>query len=392
MRCASVRALRSESCYEGPVYEMPQRGDGMEFGILFTSHPHHAREPYPHREVHARVTAEIQAADTLGYDTAWVAEHHFSNQYGIMPDVFTYMGYLAAKTSRIRLGTAVVTVPLYEPVRVVENLAFVDILSGGRVMIGLGSGYRPYEFAGFGRDFEDRRDRQEEAIELILELLHTRRVTHQGRYFRATVAGEYEVFPVSIQQPHPPLFMAAGTDRSMAYAARHGFGLMLSTLPSIETLARQVGFYREHVKAVSPPLDQNPACGKVDVARWVYVAETDEAAKRDTEADIVRHISHFMSSATSGYLGNVSEKHRIDTLNYDTLAATTLVHGSPETVIAQLRALRDQTALTSLLLHYPPSYGHEKTMQSLRLFAERVMPVFRPTTQGGGVTRVTGTS
>jgi len=112
----------------------------MEFGILFTSHPHPGSEPYPHREVHARVTAEIQTADQLGYDIAWVAEHHFSNQYGIMPDVFTYLGYLAAKTSRIRLGTAVVTVPLYDPVRVVENLAFVDILSGGRVMIGLGWG------------------------------------------------------------------------------------------------------------------------------------------------------------------------------------------------------------------------------------------------------------
>jgi alkanesulfonate monooxygenase SsuD/methylene tetrahydromethanopterin reductase-like flavin-dependent oxidoreductase (luciferase family) len=96
----------------------------MEFGILFTSHPNPVSEPYPHRDVHARVTAEIQAADRLGYDTAWVAEHHFSNQYGIMPDVFTYLGYLAATTSRIRLGTAVVTVPLYEPVRVVENLTF----------------------------------------------------------------------------------------------------------------------------------------------------------------------------------------------------------------------------------------------------------------------------
>jgi alkanesulfonate monooxygenase SsuD/methylene tetrahydromethanopterin reductase-like flavin-dependent oxidoreductase (luciferase family) len=349
----------------------------MEFGILFTSHPDHAREPYPHRDVHARVTAEIQAADALGYDTAWVAEHHFSNQYGIMPDVFTYLGYLAAKTSRIRLGTAVVTVPLYEPVRVVENMAFVDILSNGRVMIGLGSGYRPYEFAGFGREFEDRHDTQEEAIELILKLLHTHRVTHQERYFRSTIEGDYELFPVSVQQPHPPLFMAAGTERSMAYAARHGFGLMLSTLPSIETLARQVGFYRAHLKEAPPPLDQNPACGNVDVARWVYVAETDEAARRDTEAGIVRHISHFMSSATSGYLGNVSEKNRLDTLNYDTLADTTLVHGSPETVIARLRALRDLTGLTSLLLHYPPYYGHEKTIQSLRLFAEQVMPEFR---------------
>jgi alkanesulfonate monooxygenase SsuD/methylene tetrahydromethanopterin reductase-like flavin-dependent oxidoreductase (luciferase family) len=270
-----------------------------------------------------------------------------------------------------------VTVPLYEPVRVVENLAFVDILSGGRVMIGLGSGYRPYEFEGFGRDFASRHDMQEEAIGLILELLHTRRVTHQGKFFRSTIDGEYELFPVSVQQPHPPLFMAAGTDRSMAYAARHGFGLMLSTLPSIETLARQVGFYRAYVKEAPPPLDRNPACGQVDVARWVYVAETDEAARRDTEAGIVRHISHFMSSATSGYLGTVSEKHRVDTLNYDTLAATTLVHGSPDTVIARLRALRDQTGLTSLLLHYPPYYGHENTMQSLRLFAERVMPEFR---------------
>ena len=167
----------------------------------------------------------------------------------------------------------------------------------------------------------------------------------------------------------------------MAYSARHGFGLMLSTLPSVETLARQVGFYREHVKEAPLPLDQNPACGHIDVARWVYVAESDEAAKRDTEAGIVRHIGHFMSSATSGYLGNVSEKHRVDTLNYDTLAATTLVHGSPETVIAKLHALHSATGLTSLLLHYPPYYGHEKTMQSLRLFAERVMPEFRPPTR-----------
>lgn len=350
----------------------------MEFGILFTSHPNHATEPYPHRDVHARVTAEIQAADGLGYDTAWVAEHHFSNQYGIMPDVFTYMGYLAARTSRIKLGTAVVTLPLYEPVRVVENMAFVDILSGGRVVLGLGSGYRPYEFEGLGRDFESRRDVQEEAIDLILELLHKRRVKHAGTHFRATIEGEYEVFPVSVQQPHPPLFMAAATDRSMGYAARHGFGIMLSALPSVETLAKQIEFYRGEMTNAPAPLDRNPGFGKVDIARWVYVAATDAEARRDTEQGIVRHIAHFMSGATSGYLGNVSEKNRVDALNYDDLTATTLLHGAPETVIAKLRHLRDRTAMTSLLLHYPPYYGHEKTMQSLRLFAERVMPEFRP--------------
>jgi alkanesulfonate monooxygenase SsuD/methylene tetrahydromethanopterin reductase-like flavin-dependent oxidoreductase (luciferase family) len=176
----------------------------------------------------------------------------------------------------------VVTLPLYDPIRVVENMAFVDILSGGRVVLGLGSGYRPYEFEGFGRDFDHRRDVQEEAIDLILELLHKRRVRHTGPHFRSVIEGEYEIFPVSEQQPHPPLFMAGATDRSLTYAARHGFGLMLSTLPSADTLARQIALYRSHLKEAPAPLDQNPAAGKVDIARWVYVADTDAAAKRET--------------------------------------------------------------------------------------------------------------
>jgi alkanesulfonate monooxygenase SsuD/methylene tetrahydromethanopterin reductase-like flavin-dependent oxidoreductase (luciferase family) len=323
------------------------------------------------------VTAEIQAADRLGYDTAWVAEHHFSNQYGIMPDVFTYLGYLAGQTSRIRLGTAVVTLPLYDPIRVVENMAFVDILSHGRMVLGLGSGYRPYEFDGFGRDFDSRRDVQEEAIDLILELLHARRVSHKGTHFRSRIEGDFEIFPVSRQQPHPPLFMAAGTERSMAYAARHGFGLMLSTLPSFDTLAGQIGFYRRHCAEAPAPLAANPAHGKVDVARWVYVAETDAEARQHSADGIVRHLTHFLGSATAGYLGNVSEKDRAVRLDYDELAATTLLHGSPATVVARLRELQDKTGLTSLLLHYPPYYGHDKAMRSLRLFAERVMPEFR---------------
>ena len=172
--------------------------------------------------------------------------------------------------------------------------------------------------------------------------------------------------------------MAGATDRSIAYAARHGFGLMLSTLPSGDTLAKQIGLYRSHLTEAPGPLDRNPAAGKVDIARWVYVADTDADAKRDTEQGIVRHISHFMGAGTAGYLGNVSEKNRAEALTYDDLAATTLLHGSPATVTAKLRELRHKTGLTSLLLHYPPYYGHDNAMRSLQLFAEKVMPEFRP--------------
>src|SRR5262249_55109074 len=158
---------------------------------------------YPHRDVHARVTRQVVRADELGFDFAWVAEHHFSNEYGIMPDVFVYAGYLAALTKRIKIGTAVVTLPLANPLRVAENSAFIDILSNGRFQLGLGSGYRKYEFDGFGVDFEGRRDIQEEALPVLMDLFFNKRITHQGKNFKLQVDGAYELFPQSHQQPHP---------------------------------------------------------------------------------------------------------------------------------------------------------------------------------------------
>ena len=187
----------------------------MEFGVLFTSHPNPKEEPYPHRDVHARTTEEVLEAERLGFDTAWIAEHHFATSYGIMPDCFAYMAYLAAKTSRINIGAAVITLPLYDPIRVVENTSFVDILSNGRVRLGVGSGYRPYEFEGLGKDFENRRDMVEEAIGLMFDAWHRHRWDHKGKYFAGTVKDEYEMLPHPVQMPHPPLYMAGGSDRSI---------------------------------------------------------------------------------------------------------------------------------------------------------------------------------
>ncbi len=117
----------------------------MKVGILFTSHPDSKSDPYPHHTVHDRVTREVLEAEEDGFDSVWIAEHHFSNTYGILPDPFAYLAYLAAKTSRIKLCAGVMVVPLHHPMRIVENAAFIDILSNGRFQLGLGSGYRPYE-------------------------------------------------------------------------------------------------------------------------------------------------------------------------------------------------------------------------------------------------------
>jgi alkanesulfonate monooxygenase SsuD/methylene tetrahydromethanopterin reductase-like flavin-dependent oxidoreductase (luciferase family) len=355
----------------------------MEFGILFTSHPNTEVEPYPHRAVHERVTREVQRADALGFDTAWVAEHHFSNQYGIMPDVFVYAAYLAALTKRIKIGTAVVTLPLANPLRVAENAAFVDILSNGRFILGLGSGYRQYEFDGFGADFEARREIQEEALPLLMDLFRDKRIDHRGKHYQVKVDGEYELFPHTLQQPHPPIFLAGATDRSIGVAGQMGFGLMLSTWTPFEGLARQVKRYRDGLDQTPAKLRANPARGHVDIARWVYVAETDAKAKAESEAGLLRHQSHFFSGHTSGYLGTVGTGANAGR-DYDTLSRDIILHGSPATVIEKLQLLQRMTGVSSLMLHYPPWYGIERAMASLQLFAAEVMPKFKTPAKAAG--------
>src|SRR5215475_10400186 len=355
----------------------PREKARMKFGILFTSHPNTDTEPYPHHGVHARVTREILRADELGFDYAWLAEHHFSDQYGIMPDVFVYAAYLAGLTTRIKIATAVVTLPLANPLRVAENAAFVDILSGGRFALGLGSGYRKHEFDPFGIDFEARRDIEEEALPLLMELLVTQLTAHRGKHFQFKIGGAYEVFPHALQRPYPPVFLAGATERLIAVAGRMGFGMMLSSWTPFAELARQTARYRAHLEETPASLRANPARGHVDIARPVYVAETDAIARRDSEAGVLRHLSHFASGHTSGYLGTVQEKTVGSRAGYEALARDIILHGSPATVAEKIAHLRDTAGATSVMVHYPPWYGAEKTLASLELFATEVAPKLR---------------
>lgn len=345
----------------------------MQFGILFTSQPNLDIDAYPHQSVHARVTGEIKLADRLGYDVAWLAEHHFSNTYGIMPDVMTYAAYLAPQTETIKLGTAVVVLPLNNPVRIVENACFIDLLSGGRFMLGLGSGYRQYEFEGMGIDFDTRRDVQQEALQVVLDLLHKHRVTFDGKWARAHIEGDFELFPRPAQQPHPPLYMAVGSEQSMGAAARHGFGIMISSIPGTDRLVEQAARYHELLPGTVAPYDQNPARGDILMNRFIYVAESDEAARRESEEGVLRHLHHFL--AQGDYVNLVSGAKT--EFGYDTLLGDVILHGSPDTVAGMLAELGEKTGMTGVILHYPPYYGPECIARSLTLFAEEVIPRFR---------------
>ncbi len=158
-----------------------------------------------------------------------------------------------------------------------------------------------------------------------------------------------------------------------------GMGLMLSTLTPFAELTKQVRNYRDNLEKAPAHLKDNPGCGHVNVARWVYVAETDARAKAESEEGLLRHLKHFFGGQTSGYLGQTStgKDSVASRLEYDSLAKSTIIHGSPQTVVERIAALKEATGLDSLMLHYPPWYGTDKAKASLELFAGEVMPKFK---------------
>ena len=352
----------------------------MEFGVLFTNQPNLETDSYPYRDVHDKTTDLVLHADKVGYDMAWIAEHHFSSMYGIMPDVFAYTAYLAGRVKQIKIGAGVVVLPMTHPVRVVENAAFLDLLTKGKFMLGFGSGYRPYEFAGMGVPFDERRDIQEEVLPLIREMFVNKRIVHKGKYYNIDIQGDYELFPQSIQQPHPPLYLAAATERSIKKAAEHGLGVMFSSLTSTDQLAAEAAMYMEEIKKTPDALRANPGYGAIDVARWVYVAETDEKARQDTERGILKHMSSYDGKQTVGYLGTVGSD-LYDDADGDwyrgLLKKNVIIHGSPKTVSEKIAELEHRVGMTSILTLYPPYYSTEMLRNSFSAFAEEVMPQFR---------------
>jgi alkanesulfonate monooxygenase SsuD/methylene tetrahydromethanopterin reductase-like flavin-dependent oxidoreductase (luciferase family) len=214
-----------------------------------------------------------------------------------------------------------------------------------------------------------------------MDHFHNKRITHQGKHYRFKVDGAYELFPHPMQQPHPPIFLAGATERSIGVAGRMGFGLLLSSWTPFAELARQTKVYRAALEATPPALRGNAARGHVDVARWVYVADTDVKAKRESESGIMRSLQHFSSGHTSGYLGTVSQDVGSSRRNYDALTRDIILHGSPATVAEKIETLRAMTGAESIMLHYPPWYGSEKALASLELFAGEVIPKFKMDTR-----------
>ena len=229
----------------------------------------------------------MQAAEDLGFDSVWPAEHHFS-EYGVCASPAVTLAALARSTRRIRLGTGVVVLPLHHPVRVVEEFGLLDLLSNGRVELGVGRGYQPSEFRGYGVDQTRSRELFDESLEVILRAWREERLTFHGKHYDFE---NLEVRPRPLQKPHPPVWMAALSEDSFEKAGRLGVNLLFSPVfgGSLEVAAEQFKRYREALEKAG----HDPASHEVGALVMVYAGRTQEQARAEFAPSVTWYLRTY---------------------------------------------------------------------------------------------------
>jgi probable F420-dependent oxidoreductase len=293
----------------------------------------------------------VMEADRLGFRHMFMVEHHSTGQ-GQVSASMTLLAYLAAKTQNIRLGTAVVVLPWHNPVLVAEQAATLDLLTGGRFDFGVGKGYRRAEFDAFCIPIEEASERFDEAIEVIRKAWTSEeRFSHHGKRWHFE---NMLVEPAPLQQPHPPMWLAAGSPDSIRRAARDGFNLLLDQLASVDQVIERIAIYREECARVGRAYHSNMV-GTARALQMIH-SETERQAAYETRKRVV------------GVIGDLARGKLADRVEEDTAPLL----GTPEEIIARLKQLEAGGA-TNILLVDPNA-----SPAGLRAFAREVMPAFTP--------------
>ncbi len=332
----------------------------MKFGVLqFFSWPER-RVALP--TVYQRALQRVQIMDRAGYDAVWLAEHHFST-YSVCPSVHMMGMHVANHTERIRIGMAVSLAAFYHPLRLAEEVALLDVLSGGRVNWGAGRGFDPTEFRVFGVPIEESAPRFQEAVQITIAAWKSERLSWSGRYWHFE---DVEVLPKPLQQPHPPVWLAAGSPEAIQWAARHGYSILLGPHQTFAENAANRERYRQELEANGHTL----AGRDLPIARLVAVAESDEAAEATARAGVEWIAGSYINPSKASVTTRPDHAMTMDRQQrMERYIGSCVIHGRPERVIDQIERLRSEMYLDYLMIA-PLSH------RSFMLFTEKVLPRF----------------
>ena len=310
---------------------------------------------------------QIQLAEDLGFDFVFIAEHHFSN-YGMSPAPLLQALAIAERTKRIRIGTAVLVLPVWQPLRVAEEIAVLDNLTGGRFFCGVGRGYQPHEFARYGVTNDDSRERFAEALDVMrLAWSQDTSFTYHGEY--VDIPNPTVVWPKPLQKPHPPMLLAGTSQESLRLAAEH----------DLMSLVRGFGGTAAVHEMVLQLLQQRQAYGK-PVDTWELGAQTFcHVAQTNDEAREAAKYPRWQNRAQRALnRGDVTDG-RVNATTYEGEADdeafwNALYFGNPDRVRDKYLALAEAGATFASCWMMTGGMPHELLMRSVKLMGEEVLP------------------
>jgi alkanesulfonate monooxygenase SsuD/methylene tetrahydromethanopterin reductase-like flavin-dependent oxidoreductase (luciferase family) len=319
----------------------------VKFGILqFFSWPERRQAL---ETVYARALQRIEIMDRNGYDAVWLTEHHFSD-YSVCPSIPVMGAYAAARTKNIRIGTGVTLAAFYHPLRLAEEIALLDILSGGRVNWGAGRGFDAREFRTFAVPMEESQVRFHEAVDIVLRAWTSDRLTYHGKFFSFD---DVEVLPKPLQKPHPPVWMAAGSPEALQWAASAGHSVLLGPHASHQETGQQWEFYREQLRANGFSIEGR----EIPTARLLAIASTDREAAQVAGEGAKWLLKTYVDPKRFAD-GRDPVQRYIDSV---------VIHGTAERVADEISRLREEIHLEYLI---GAPLSHETSLS----FTDKVLP------------------
>ena len=326
----------------------------MKFGVLqFFSWP---ERRVPLLTVYERALERVQIMDRGGYDAVWLAEHHFST-YSVCPSVHLMGMHIANLTRNIRIGTGVSLAAFYHPLRLAEEVALLDNLSGGRVNWGAGRGFDRTEMDAFGVTPEDSYERFRENFEIVLAAWGNERLTYHGKY---NSYEDIEVLPKPLQDPMPT-WLATSSPNAITWAAEQGHAILMDPHSTHADIGEKLKTYREQTAAAGHTVTQD-----IPIARLMAIAETDEKAERVARAGAEWTVGGYASGKKSGGPPTaLSPADRVEQYVNDII-----IHGSPAKVVDQLQELGETLPMDYVMASI---LSHETFM----MLSEEVIPKLR---------------